>query len=95
MKDCYSRLSPWAFGFALAIIWAASLFIMAMIAHWLNLGLRFVSIIGTFYFGYHAGAIGGIIGAFWGFIDAFIGGAVFVWIYNALLNNKDCCQKPE
>ncbi len=95
MKDCYCRLGPWAFGFALAIIWAASLFIMALISHWFGYGSAFVSNMGTLYFGYHASLIGGIIGAFWGFIDAFIGGTVFAWIYNALVSNKECCQKPE
>ena len=93
MKDCYSRVSPWAFGLALAIIWAASLFIMAMFSYWFGYGANFVSSIGSLYFGYHASFAGGIIGAFWGFIDAFIGGAVFAWIYNALLRNKDCCQR--
>ena len=95
MKDCYSRLNPLSFGVALAIIWAAVLFIMALISHWFGYGTGFVQGMGTLYFGYHASLVGAIIGAFWAFIDAFIGGVVFAWIYNALLSNKDCCQKPE
>ena len=95
MKDCYSRLNPWVLGLSLGIIWAASLFIMALIAEWFTYGSGFITGLGSLYVGYHASIVGGIIGAFWGFIDAFIGGVVLAYIYNALLKNKECCQKPE
>jgi len=35
--------------------------------------------------GYSATIVGILIGAVWGFIDAFIGGVVLAWLYNKLL----------
>lgn len=42
----------------------------------------------NFFFGYSFTYVGGIIGLFWGFVYAFIGGAVFSWLYNLLLGSK-------
>jgi hypothetical protein len=40
--------------------------------------------IGRFYIGYNVIPPGSVIGMVWGFFDAFIGGAIFAWLYNLL-----------
>jgi len=38
--------------------------------------------VGLFYPGYTVSPIGSFIGFLWGFIDMFIGGFIFAWLYN-------------
>lgn len=91
MEKCYAKIHPARFGAACGIVWSASLFIMAMIASWSAYGRPFVQAVGSLYFSYGPGWIGGLIGAFWGFLDAFIGGFVIIYLYNCLLG-KACCK---
>lgn len=93
MKNCYCRIQPLAFALAAGFVWAAILFIMAMIVTWFNYGHGFVQGVSSLYYDYRPGLVGGIIGAFWGFIDAFIGSLVFVWIYNLILGKNYCQNK--
>ncbi len=51
-------------------------------------GSGIVSGLGQFYIGYSASFIGGIIGGIWAFVDGFIGGAIFAWLYNAFASKK-------
>ena len=44
--------------------------------------------IGTVYFGYRPGFIGGLIGGFWGFIDWAIAGYIFGWIFNKVVQKQ-------
>jgi len=43
-----------------------------------------ISKLGKFYLGYSLSWGGGLIGLIWGFVDGFIGGAIFAWLYNKL-----------
>lgn len=90
MKKCYGRIHPVSFALAVAILWAAALFIMAMISGWSDYGDPFVQAVGSLYIDYHPGWIGGIIGAFWGFIDAFVGALFIGYLYNLFLGNRGC-----
>jgi len=80
-----NRLDPKACGLALGILWAGSILLMgltAMVCRWAQ---PFVDILSMFYVGYSATIIGCLIGAVWAFVDAFIGGVIFAWLYNKLL----------
>ncbi len=80
-----NRLDPKAFGLALGILWSAGVIFMgftALVCPWAQPFVDFVSVM---YVGYSATIIGVLIGAIWGFIDAFIGGVLLAWLYNKLL----------
>ena len=93
-QKCCCRINVWALGLALAIIWAAALFILALFSQGNGYGAEYIRVINSVYIGYHASFVGGIIGAFWGFIDAFIAGVIFGWLYN-LLKGPCSCKKEE
>lgn len=77
------KLQALSFGMALGILWAAALFIMALVSSTKGAyGMGFVQSIGSVYLGYTSTFAGALIGAVWGFVDAFIGGAIFAWLYN-------------
>jgi len=80
-----NRLNPKVFGLAFGILWGGSVLIMglaALVSAWAQ---PFVDVLSVLYVGYSASIAGILIGALWGFIDAFIGGWVFAWLYNKLL----------
>jgi NhaP-type Na+/H+ or K+/H+ antiporter len=41
------------------------------------------------YLGYSVSFPGALIGLVWGFVDGFIGGAIFSWLYNRFLPKKN------
>lgn len=80
-----AKLDVKAFGLALGILWAASLFIMGIIARQVpGYAADFVAAVGSKYIGYAPCVKGSIIGALWGFVDACIAGLVLAWLYNLL-----------
>ncbi|PIR97900.1 MAG: hypothetical protein COT89_02410 [Candidatus Colwellbacteria bacterium CG10_big_fil_rev_8_21_14_0_10_42_22] len=79
------KLNPKAFGLACGSIWGALMALMTII----NLIPMFGGYAGEMllvfagiYPGYTISWFGVLIGAIYGFIDAFIGGWLFVWVYN-------------
>ena len=92
MAQCEHRpFCPLSFGLALGIIWGLLLFTMAFVAAIAGgYGVGFVQEIGAVYVGYHASFLGAVIGMLWGFLDAFVGGVIFVWLYNFFC--KRLCQ---
>ena len=40
------------------------------------------------YIGYSFTPFGSLIGALWGFVDWYIGGAIFAWLYNFINKKK-------
>lgn len=77
------KLNVKAFALACGILWAVCAFILGLLA--MNgYAEAFVTLIGSGYLGYEASMPGALIGAAWGFFDAFIGGWVFAWLYNKL-----------
>ena len=71
-----------AFALAAGIWWAAGIFILGIWAAYYAPANQFVTWIGQFYLGYAAGLAGSLIGLVWGFLDAAIGAAILVWLYN-------------
>lgn len=66
------------------IIWAAANLIAGLtaMAGW---GGAYVDVMGSIYIGYAPTVMGALIGAAWAFVDGLIGGAVFAYLYNKLL----------
>jgi len=78
------KLDIKAFALALGLLWTAAIFIMALLDMSLGFGSEWVALVGTVYKGYGPNLQGAFIGMPWAFIDAFIGGLVFAWLYNKL-----------
>lgn len=78
----YGKLNPWGLALSLGIWWAIAVFVMGLIAMGGHYGVGFVQGLGDVYIGYHASFWGSVLGAIWGFVDAFIGGLLVAWLYN-------------
>ncbi len=78
------KLNVKALGLALGIIWGAAAFIIGIWATMYGPAATMVNFIGEFYLGYAPGFLGSVIGFFWGFLDAGIGGVIIAWLYNLL-----------
>ncbi len=73
-----------AFAVACGLTWALATFLLALVSLWWGVASPIVELIGSGYAGYEASYAGALIGLAWGFVDAFIGGAVFAYLYNLL-----------
>ena len=71
------------FGLACGIIWAFAIFDLGIMAHY-GWGAEMQSVVASLYIGYSATFLGSLLGALWAFVDGFVGGYVFVWLYNKL-----------
>jgi hypothetical protein len=70
---------------ASGILWGAAMLGMGLAnLIWSGYGQQFLQTMASVYFGYHAtrSIAEVIIGAFYGFVDGLVGGAVFAWLYN-------------
>jgi hypothetical protein len=82
-----------AFGMSLAIVWMAVVVIMAILADVTSgYGMPFVTALQHVYIGYNGTWLGIIIGAFWAFIDGFVGGAAIAWFYNTFAAHCKKCN---
>ncbi|MCI0619833.1 bacteriophage holin [Candidatus Wolfebacteria bacterium] len=76
------KLNVQGIGVALGITWALGCLLIGLSALAFGYGAEFVAAVGTFYIGYAPTLLGVLIGTVWGFVDAYIGGVIFVWLYN-------------
>ena len=84
------KLNVKAFAVACGLIWGFGLFCLAWWLIMLEGGIPKPCLLNRMYPGYTMTAVGSMIGLIWGFIDAGIGGFIFAWLYNLLV---DKCQK--
>lgn len=87
------KLSPCGLGCALGVLWGVSVFIMGLIATYYAYGKPFVHTLSLFYLGYAPNLFGSFLGGIIGFIDAFIGGVILAWLYNAFSGH--CSKKHD
>jgi len=78
------KLNIKAFALTCGLIWGFALFFMAWWLILLEGNNPEPCLLNRVYPGYTMTPIGSVIGMVWGFIDAGIGGAIFVWLYNLL-----------
>lgn len=78
------KLSPLAFGLAAGIFWGIMLFGWTLLALWTGYAREILELIGKIYLGYSVSYLGSLLGLIYGFIDAFVGCAIFAWLYNRL-----------
>ena len=80
------KLNVKVFALTCAIVWGFGLFLLTwwIIAFEGDTGDD--TFIGRVYRGYNISAVGSLIGLVWAFLDGLIGGAVFAWLYNCLVD---------
>ena len=73
-----------SFGLAGGILWGLSMALITVMAMNLGWGSVFVNLLANVYPGYTVSYFGALVGAVWGFADAFIGLYIFAYLYNWL-----------
>ena len=86
------KLNIKAFALTCGLIWG---FAVLFLTWWLILlegGTPAPCFLNRVYRGYTMTPVGSLIGAIWAFIDAGIGGTIFAWLYNLLVEK---CSKSQ
>ena len=76
------KLNITAFALACGITWGIGVFILSLVAMWSGLGAKFMVILQDMYIGAGMSFTGAFVGMVWAFADAFVGAAVFAFLYN-------------
>ncbi len=79
-----AKLDIKAFGLTAGILWGVAMIIIGVADIYTSWADSFGAIMSSAYIGYSPTWVGSLIGGVWGFIDAFIGGIIFAWLYNAI-----------
>lgn len=85
------RLGVLAFGVSLGIITGLSMMLFGWSAWLWSFGTTLVGQWATVYPGFAASLKGGFVGLAWGFLEGFILGIVWAWVYNICLCCCRCC----
>ena len=82
------KLNIKALCFSLAITFGLSMFLLGLAGAWLNWGVDFINVLGSFYVGFAPTFVGSIIGAIWGLVLGGVFGIVISWFYNLFVVEK-------
>lgn len=81
------KLNVKALALASGLLWGSGLFLLT----WWIIAFEGVTgeptLIGHVYRGFNISPMGSLIGLMWAFVDGTIGGAVFGWLYNAVVRS--------
>jgi len=83
------KLNIKAFGLTCGILWGLTILLLTFWIVITGSGGSTLGLLHKFYFGYSVSWLGGIVGLIWGFVDGFICGAIFAWLYNKLAAEKE------
>jgi len=78
------KLNVKAFALACGILWGLGLFVLTWWVIAFDGSTSEITMIGRLYRGYTISPLGSLLGLLYGFIDAFIGGAILAWLYNRI-----------
>lgn len=79
------KLDIKAFALTCGVLWSGAAFVLGLFAFLFSWGVEWVDLLGKVYIGYKATFAGSFVGAVWAFVDGFIGGGIFAWLYNKFL----------
>ena len=85
------KLNLKALSVALAILWAAAVFIVGLAnLIWPTYGKTFLEMLASIYPGYHAAGtfVDMISGSLYALVDGAIAGLIFGWLYNLIAGNR-------
>ena len=88
------KLNIKAFALACGILWGLGLFLLTWWIIAFDGATGEVTIIGRLYRGYTISPLGSVLGLLYGFVDAFIGGAILAWLYNRLAGTSSHAGTP-
>ena len=81
-----AKLSVRALALTAGLVWGLGLLLVVLIALVSEgYGVAFLAAVASIYPGVEVSANGAFLGLLWGFLDGFIGGAIFAWLYNRLI----------
>lgn len=89
------KLKKLSFALACGIMWGLTVFLATI---WILIRGgegQILSRLNLFYIGYSVTPVGSFIGLIWGFIDGFISGLFFSWLYNAMTKCKETKEITE
>ena len=78
------KLDQKAFALSLGLLWACSVFFLALLDMLYGYGSEWVNLIAGVYKGYGPSLPGAVAGLPWAFVDAFVGAWIWAWLYNKL-----------
>ncbi|MDF2378716.1 MAG: bacteriophage holin [Candidatus Gracilibacteria bacterium] len=76
------KLSVFGLGISCGIVWAFAVLFLGLVQMMWGPWPGITNLIAEGYMGFAPTVGGSLIGALWGFVDAFIGGALVAWLYN-------------
>ena len=82
------KLNIKAFALACGMFWGLGLLVLTWWIMLFDGATGETTFIGQIYRGYNISFVGSLLGLVWGFFDGLIGGALFAWLYNALVARK-------
>jgi hypothetical protein len=82
------KLSVCNLGMSLGLVFGLTMMVLAYLAMVFGVGAPMVKMYSSVYAGYHASALGGIVGLLWGFLQGFVFGGLIAMFYNFC---RCCC----
>lgn len=79
------KLDIKAFALTCGLLWGIGLFLLTWWIIAIEGSTGEVPFIGRIYIGYAITPAGSVIGMLWALVDGLVGGAVFAWLYNRLV----------
>ena len=80
------KLNIKAFAITFSLYWGLGLFFLTWWMIMFGGATQETTFIGKIYIGYNISPLGSVIGLIWALIDGFIGGLIFAWLYNLILD---------
>jgi hypothetical protein len=78
------KLNVKAFALTSGIVWGLGLFFLTWWVIAFDGATGEPTLIGQVYRGYNISPMGSMVGLIWAFIDGWVGGAIFAWLYNTI-----------
>jgi hypothetical protein len=79
------KLNVRAFALAFSLWWGLAVFLLTWWLIFLSGSTGEITFLGRLYVGYEVSPLGSVIGLAWGLLDGLIGGALFAWLYNVIV----------
>ena len=76
------KLNVKALSLTAGILWGIAIFLLTIWFICFGYGGNTLSLLGKVYLGYSVSWGGAFIGLIWGFVNAYVGGLIFAWLYN-------------